>query len=83
MRGECGSESVHFFLYIMYSHWRSHYQEARVGIPLIGLTLPHPVSVPKPGHAFPKSYVVIIFNVCFIDIGGIVDHHCLSFLFIK
>ena len=42
------------------------------------------------GSGFPTSYVVIcLFNdlrwetiVCFIDIGEIVDHHCINFLYI-
>ena len=46
----------------------------------------------KPGYEFPTSYIVVIFVfselgteviVCFVDIGGIIDHHCLIFLFIK
>ena len=44
----------------------------------------------RPG--FPTSYVMAFFVFCelrlelivyFVDIGGIVDHHCLSFLFIN
>ena len=48
----------------------------------------------KPGPGFLTSYIIVtslffMFNVlrsevnaCFVDIGGIVDHHCLNFLFI-
>jgi len=53
-----------------------------VGIPLTGFTLPLP--------GFQTSYVAVplfVFsvirremNVCFIDIGRFVDHHCLNFL---
>ena len=61
-----------------------------VGIALNGLTLPHFCACPKPGPWFPTSYVVFFVfsewrwevNVCFLDIGWIVDHHCLYFLFI-
>ena len=40
---------------------------------------------PKPGPEFPMSYLVDFFVfseviVRFVDIGGIVDHHCLNFL---
>jgi hypothetical protein len=44
-----------------------------------------------PGPWFPMSYVVVFFlmfndlrwgvAVCFVDIGGIIDHHCLNSLF--
>ena len=45
-------------------------------------------SLPKPEHGLPSSDVVLfMFNglvwevvVCFVDIDGIVDHHCLNFL---
>ena len=45
----------------------------------------------KPGPRFPMPYVMVflMFNglmlevvVCFVDIGGIADRHCLNFLFI-
>jgi hypothetical protein len=49
------------------------------------------VSVPKSGPGFSILYVVVVL-VCndlrrevivrFVDIGGIVDHHCLNFVFI-
>jgi hypothetical protein len=39
------------------------YQEGRVGIPLTGLTPPYFCACPKPGPAFPMSYVVVIFYV--------------------
>ena len=52
---------------------------------------------PKPGPGFSMSYVVVFFCVCvcvfsefrwevivhFVDFGGIVDHHCINFLFIQ
>ena len=54
---------------------------------LTGLTTPP--SWPKPGPRFSPSYVLVFlclilleFIVRFVDIGGIVDHHCLNFLFI-
>jgi len=54
------------------------------------LTLPHFCACHKPGPGFPTSYVVVfyVFNemrrgvvVCFVNIGGIVDHHSLNVLF--
>ena len=68
----------------------TNYQEVGVRILLTGLTLPHFCACPKPEPGFPMSYVMFffLFNdltsgfiVCFIDINGIVDHHCLTFLF--
>jgi len=37
------------------------YQEGKVGISLIGLTLPHYCACPKPWHGFPTSYVLGFF----------------------
>ena len=63
----------------------------RIGIPLTILTLPHFCAYPKPLPEFSKPYLVICFVftslkwevvVCFVDFGGIVDHHCVNFLFI-
>ena len=49
------------------------------------------MSVPRSGPGFSTLYVVVVL-VCndlrrevivrFVDIGGIVDHHCLNFVFI-
>ena len=59
-------------------------------IPLIGLTMIHFCACPKPEPGFPTSYFMVffVFNewrwkgiVRFVDIGRIVDHHCLNFLF--
>ena len=47
------------------------------GNPLTSLTLPHYCVCPKQGHGF-MSWEVIGH---FVDIGGIVDHYCLNFLF--
>ena len=62
------------------------------GMPLTGLTLPHFFSSPMPGSEFPRPYAMFFFSslnglrseviVRFVDIGGIVDHHCLNVLFI-
>jgi hypothetical protein len=59
----------------------------RVGITLTGLTLPRLCACPKSAPGFPTSYVVV-FNELrreeifpFVDIGGIVDHHCFNILF--
>jgi hypothetical protein len=69
------------------------YQERRDGIPLTGLTPPHICACPKTGPGFSTPYVMVFFFwvfseltweviVRFVDIGGIVDHYCLNFLFI-
>jgi hypothetical protein len=69
----------------MYFCWRSSYQEERVGIPLTDLIPPYFVLAPT--QDFPMSYVVVsLFCVqrekVRGDIGGIIYHHCLSFLFL-
>ena len=60
-------------------------------ISYIHLTPPHFCSCPKAGPGFQMSYVVVFFMfndlrwevfVCFVNIGGIVDHHCSNFLII-
>ena len=82
----CAVFSVYLYLY-----WRSS-QEGRVRIPLTSLTPPHFSVCVMPG--FPTSCVVICFRSClselrwnmgvrFVDIGGIVYHPCLKFLFIN
>ena len=69
----------------MYCRWRISYQ--KVGVPLTGLTLPHFCACPNPETWF--SIVICrglsVFSElssngsnCFVDIGGIVDHHCLE-----
>ena len=63
-------------------------QEGRVVIPWTGLTLPYFCACPKPGPGFTMSYVVVLLFselrwvviVHVVDIGWIVDHHCLHFL---
>jgi len=61
----------------------------RVGIPLTSLTTPHCCACPKPRHVFPTSYAMVFFMfndlmwelvVHVVDIGGIIDQHCLNFL---
>jgi hypothetical protein len=74
-------------LFICISCWRSSYQEERVGIPLTDLIPPYFCACPNPGLGFPMSYVVVsLFYVQWVkvrgDIGGIIYHHCLSFLFL-
>ena len=63
----------------------------RRGIPLTSLTSPHCCACPKSGPEFPMPYVMVLFMfndlwleaiVYYVDIDGIVDHHCLSFYFI-
>jgi len=63
----------------------------RIGIPFTGLTLSQFYACPKPWPGFLKPHVLVFFMfnglrqevvVRFIDIGVIVDHHCLNFLVI-
>ena len=72
--------------FLWYCQRRSSHQERRVGIPLTDLTPPHLCACPKPGPGFPMSHVVVFLcwweMDCFVDIVGIDDHQCLSFLFI-
>ena len=61
-----------------------------IGLSLTGLILPHLCACPKPGSGFPMPYVLGVFVskelkwevvVDFVDIGGIVDHHCCNMNF--
>jgi hypothetical protein len=52
-----------------------------VGGGIVRLTPTHFCDCLKPGRGFPTSYIVVFF-VKFVDIGGMDDHHCLTFLFI-
>ena len=61
-------------------------------VPLTDLTPPPFCACPKPGPGFTTSYVMVflVFSelrweviVHFVDIVGIVNHHCLNYLFIK
>ena len=38
-----------------------------IGIPLTGLMPPHCCTCPRPGTAFPKSYVLVCFNLCSVS----------------
>ena len=69
---------------ICIAFWRFSYQEMRVVITLTGLTPPNFVTVPSQEPVVPPpplSFVQWDVVVCFVDISGIVDHHCLHFLF--
>ena len=76
----------HFWLIIkrMVGIPLAYYQERRVGIPLTGITPPHCCTCPKPGPGFLTSHIVVFLclvksrEVCFVDIGGIIDQHCLE-----
>ena len=67
--------------------------KSRVGdVPLTDLTPPPLCACPKPGPGFTTSSVMVFFVFSelrwevilhFVDIVGIVNHHCLNFLFIK
>ena len=55
-------------------------------IPLSGLTPPHARACPLSGSGIPTLYVMVFFEISelsrevifrFVNIGGIVDHHCL------
>jgi len=56
------------------------------GISITDLTPSHFCTCLKQGHGFQMpyflSFCVQLFDIGFVDIGGIVDHHCLTFLFI-
>ena len=62
----------------------TYYQERRVGIPLTGITPPHCCTCPKPWPGILTSHIVVFLclvksrEVCFVDIGGIIDQHCLE-----
>ena len=72
----------------------SNYQDERVGIPFTGLPRSMFVSVLSQNQEFQRYtctlWSVVVFSellwwgviVRFADICGIIDHHCLSFLFI-
>jgi hypothetical protein len=67
-------------------HRRSNIQKGEGWNPITSLPPPHSCACPKLGPGFLTLYVMVflVFNylrldviVCFIDIGGIVDHNCL------
>ena len=75
------------FLSVQVSYGDRIIKNLRVGT---GLTPPYFCVCPNPEHGLPISYVVdaFVFNnlkgdviVRFVDIGGVVDHHCLSLSF--
>ena len=66
--------------------------DGRSYIILAGLTLPQFHACPKLATGCPMPFIIVffVFNglrwevmVCFVLIGGIVDHHCSNFLLIK
>ena len=71
----------------MYCHWRSGYQEGMVVILLTHLT-PHYCACNNPGPVCRGPPLLVLSEwrweaiVHFVDIGGVVDNHCLNFLFI-
>ena len=80
-----------FFIVCLYMYccWRSsRHLEERAWIPLTGVIPPLFYVCSKPEPAFPTPYVVASLFVvrevivCFVDISGMFDHHCLKFLFI-
>jgi hypothetical protein len=78
-----------FYVYYvyMYCRWRSSYPEGSVAIPLTSLIPPYFCACPNTGNGFPTLCVVVsLFCVQWVkvrgDIGGIIYHYCLSFLFL-
>jgi hypothetical protein len=68
-----------------YYHWRSSYYWVDF-TPYTSLNRPYFCACPKLGPAFSTSYALVLFcvqlrwelAVRFVDIGGIVKHHCLN-----
>jgi hypothetical protein len=78
-------------LFVQICRLRSNYQEGEGWEPLTGLAPPHLFACPKPRPWFPMPYIMVFLYVqwfeawcgcSFVDIGGIVDHRWLNFLFI-
>ena len=68
-----------FYRLVTYRMSLSSDQEWRVGIPLTGITQPHLCVCSKTGPTFPKYTVFTELVIArFVDIGGVVDHHCLK-----
>ena len=71
----------------LYFLWRSNYQ-IRVEIQLTGLAPPHVSACPQTVNGYPTQSVVVFIvlnglrSEVFVRCGGIIGHHCLSFLFI-
>ena len=66
----------------------SNIKRGRVGKPFTGLTPQHCCVCPTPRHGFSIPYIMVDYLkldvvVRFINISGIIDHHCLIYLFIK
>ena len=83
----CSFFLLFVYTWYLYCRWRSNNRRGRGGIPLTSLTLPHLCACLKSGSIFPMPNVTvcIVFNddvrgVCFVDIGEIVDNHCLNHL---
>ena len=77
------------FNFFMHCRWRSSNQERSVESPSNGLAQPHICACLKSAPGFLTSYVMIFFVLSelsceviagFVNIGGIVDYHCLNFL---
>jgi hypothetical protein len=80
---------LHTVSFIAYFIWRWHYWN---NIHLTSSILPHFCARPKPWSLYSNAIYYDLFCVQwfnweviarFVDIGGIVDHHCLNFLFIR
>ena len=74
-------------LKVCFKGYKKIHKKVRVSILLTDLTPPHFVPVPSHDLDFHTSWslwcsMMREVVVCFVDIGGIIDHHCLNFLFI-
>jgi hypothetical protein len=65
----------------IYFHWKNIQLTKFIIRITVSLTTPHFCACHKPGHVFLTSFVFDDFRieliVHFVDIGGLVDHHCL------
>ena len=87
MQGIFGSLNAGYIWFIKCRVYLVHQINILVEITLIGLTPLRLCACPKQEHGSQTSYVVIffVFNefrwemIVFVDIGGIVYHHCFNF----
>ena len=88
----CTLKGERLLLILLSLLFKSRVEGGGRGVPLTDLTSLHVCVCPKPGPGFTTSYVMVflVFSVLrldvivhFVDIVGIVNHHCLNYLFIK
>jgi len=82
---------IYLKMKVKVQHAFTYWLKGMVGIPLNGTTRQHLCACPNPGPEFPSDYIVDLFVfddfmwevvVRFVDIGGIVYHHCFHLLFV-